>query len=82
MFAPALQPSTSLLAQELLGKNFLVYLTLALGASLALGTGLALAKPQKGPDGELIKAPVGRSMIQISIGSLAAIWAIATLFVQ
>ena len=30
----------------MLGDNFLAYLTLALGAALALGTGLALAKPQ------------------------------------
>jgi hypothetical protein len=64
----------------MLGDNFLAYLTLSLGAALALGTGFALFKPR--PDettGELIRAPLKRSLIQITIGGLAALWALATL---
>jgi len=64
----------------MLGDNFLAYLTLALGAALALGTGLALAKPQVDETtGETMKAPIGRSMIQITIGTIAAVWGLATL---
>jgi len=63
----------------MLGDNFLAYLTLALGAALALGTGLALAKPQTDEaTGEKIKAPMGRSLIQITIGTIAAVWGLAT----
>ena len=63
---------------DILGDNFLALLTLALGAALAGGTGLALLRPQE-RDGEVIKAPLGRSLIQITIGTLAAVWALATL---
>lgn len=64
----------------MLGDHFLAWMTLALGASLALGTGAALVKPRPDPKtGEVLRAPVGRSMIQIVIGGLAAIWALATL---
>ena len=64
----------------MLGDNFLAYLTLSLGAALALGTGLALVKPRVDEaTGETLKAPLGRSMIQITIGSIAAVWGLATL---
>ena len=64
----------------MLGNNFLAYMTLALGASLALGTGAALFKPRSDPKtGEVLRAPMGRSMIQIVIGGVAAVWALATL---
>lgn len=63
----------------MLGDNFLAYLTLALGAALALGTGLALFRPQRDEDGQLVRAPLGRSLIQISVGSLAAVWSLATI---
>ncbi len=64
----------------MLGDNFLAYLTLALGAALALGTGLALAKPRVDEaTGEKVKAPMGRSLIQITIGTVAAVWGLATL---
>jgi len=63
-----------------LGDNFLAYLTLALGAALALGTGTALVKPRVDEaTGETIKAPIGRSLIQITIGTVAAVWGLATL---
>ena len=63
----------------MLGDNFLAYLTLALGAALALGNALALLRPRPGPDGELVRAPLGRSLIQITVGGLASIWALATI---
>jgi len=63
-----------------LGDDFLAYLTLALGAALAGGTALALLRPQRSDtDGSEIKAPLGRSLIQITIGSVATIWSLATI---
>jgi hypothetical protein len=63
-----------------LGDNFLAYLTLAIGGALVVGNTLALLRPQTdGPDGEVVRAPLGRSMIQITIGGVAAIWALATI---
>lgn len=65
---------------DMLGDNFLAFLTLALGAALVIGNGLALARPrQVAPDGELLEAPKGRAIVQIVIGSVASIWSIATL---
>ncbi len=63
----------------MLGDNFLAYLTLALGAALASGNLLALMRPQTLPDGQVQRAPLGRSLIQITVGSVAAIWALATI---
>jgi len=61
-------------------EDLLPLLTLALGAALALGTGLALARPRADvSDDELERPPLGRSLIQITIGTFASIWAIATL---
>jgi len=60
--------------------DLLPLLTLALGAALAIGTGLALARPRTDvEDDELERPPLGRSLIQIGIGSVASIWAVATL---
>ncbi len=63
-----------------LGEDLLAWLTLAIGGALAVGTALALVRPptQQG-DNDLAEAPLGRSLIQIVIGSVAAIWALATL---
>lgn len=63
----------------MLGDNFLAYLALAIGGALVVGTTLALIRPQAGPDGEVIKAPLGRSLIQIVIGAIASIWSLATI---
>ncbi len=53
---------------------------LAVGGALALGTAAALIKPKSdvGED-ELERPPLGRSLIQIAIGSIVVVWAIASL---
>ena len=64
-----------------LGDNFLPLAVLAIGGALVVGPLLALVNPrQETPDGELSKAPLGRSLVQIAIGLLASVWALVTLF--
>ncbi|MEL7157706.1 MAG: hypothetical protein AAFN30_14040 [Actinomycetota bacterium] len=63
----------------MLGDNFLAYLTLALGASLVVGNGLALLRPRRNDAGVLERAPLGRSMVQIVVGGLATVWSFATI---
>ena len=63
-----------------LGDDLLPLLVLALGAALVFGNGMALARPpREAKDGELARAPVGRSAVMIGIGLVAAIWALASL---
>lgn len=63
-----------------LGDNILAWLTLALGGALAIGTALALVKPRPAGDGtELAKPPLARSLVMIALGSVAAIWGLASL---
>ena len=64
-----------------LGQNLLAWLVLALGASMAAGNLAALLRPR--PDRrdpiDLDRAPLGRSILYIVVGSVAAVWAIASL---
>lgn len=63
-----------------LGDNLLPYLVLALGGALLVGNGLALLRPPPAPkEGELTRAPVGRSAVMMVVGLVATIWALATL---
>ncbi len=63
-----------------LGDNLLPYLVLALGAALVFGNGMALVRPpREAREGELARAPAGRSAVMIGIGLVAAIWALASL---
>lgn len=63
-----------------LGDNLLPLLVLALGAAMVMGNGLALVRPPAQPrDGELERAPAGRSVVMIGIGLVAAVWALASL---
>ena len=65
-----------------LGENLLAYVVLALGGALAVGNVLALIKPPPNKtrtEGDLDKAPMWRSVLMISIGGLAAMWALASL---
>ena len=64
----------------LLGDNVLPLLVLALGAAMVVGSGLALIRPPaKVDDGDLPRAPLGRSLGFIAIGAIAAVWALASL---
>lgn len=64
----------------LLGDDLLVWLVLAMGAALALGTVLALTRPPAAQaEGDLERPPLTRSLIMIAVGSMATIWALASL---
>ena len=64
-----------------LGENLLSYLILALGGALAMGNIMALVKPpqETKQEGDLVKAPVLRSVLMAAIGTIAALWALASL---
>jgi hypothetical protein len=63
-----------------LGEDLLPLLVLALGAAMVVGNGLALLRPPPTPkDGELERAPVGRSLVMVGVGLLAGVWALASL---
>ncbi len=63
-----------------LGENLLPLLTLAIGGALAVGTLAAMIRPRtEVRDGELERPPLGRSILQIAIGTIVSIWAIASL---
>jgi len=67
----------------LLGDDLLPWITLAIGGALALGTILALVRPpQKPEDGDLVRPPLARSVVMIVLGSVAAIWGLASLLVN
>jgi hypothetical protein len=63
-----------------LGEDLLAWLVLALGAAMAVGSLLALVRPPERPrEGELAAAPLGRSIVMVVVGVLAAVWALASL---
>ncbi len=69
-----------LASDALLGGDPLPWLVLAVGAALALGTVFALVRGEGDPDdGELARPPLGRSVVMIGVGLLAAVWALASL---
>ena len=64
----------------LLGDDLLEWILLALGAALLVGNLLALVRPPGDRrEGDLERAPLGRSLLYAGIGAVAAIWALATL---
>ena len=64
-----------------LGQNLLAWLVLALGASMAAGNLAALLRPrpQRRDPTDLERAPLVRSILYIVVGSVAALWAVASL---
>ena len=64
-----------------LGEDLLAWLVLAIGAALAVGNVLAIVKPPPRPqqEGDLQKAPIGRSVGMAVLGAVAAIWALGSL---
>lgn len=74
------------IAQTLfLGEDLLPLLTLAFGAALVAGNGLALIKPPEGADesvgdeSDLPRAPVVRTVVFIVVGTIMSVWALASL---
>lgn len=66
--------------QLFLGENLLAWIILALGGALACGNAMALLRPPpEAREGDLPRAPVGRSLFMGALGLVAAIWALATL---
>ena len=64
----------------LLGEDLLAWLVLAIGGALCVGNVLALVRPPAAPkDGELERAPLGRSVVMAVLGGLAALWALGSL---
>jgi hypothetical protein len=63
-----------------LGEDLLAWMVLALGAALAIGSLAALVRPPENRrDGDLAAAPLGRSVVMIVVGAVAAVWALASL---
>ena len=62
-----------------LGDDLLAYLVLALGAALFAGNLMALVKPPPPKEGDLTKAPIGRSVLMGLIRLVAALWSLASL---
>ena len=63
-----------------LGDNLLPLLVLALGGALLVGNVMALVRPPDRPkQGELRRAPTGRSLLMALIGLVAAVWALGSL---
>ncbi len=66
---------------NLLGDDLLAWLTLAFGAALAIGTGLALVRPRVDESGTpLPRPPLARSLVMIVVGAVAAVWGLASIF--
>ena len=65
------------------GADFLAWIVLALGGAMAVGSILALVRPpEQAKEGELERAPFGRSVAMAALGGIAAIWALATLLTK
>lgn len=62
-----------------LGDDLLAWLVLALGGALFAGNLMALIKPPPPKEGDLTKAPIGRSVLMGLIGLIAAVWSLASL---
>jgi hypothetical protein len=63
-----------------LGENLLPLLVLALGGALLVGNVLAVVRPPgQTREGELERAPVGRSLGMAAVGLVAAVWALGSL---
>ena len=66
-----------------LGQDLLPLLLLAIGGAMVVGNGLALVRPPREvKKDELARAPLGRSLVMIGAGFVAAVWALATLVVH
>ena len=63
-----------------LGEDLLPLLMLAFGGAMAVGSALALVRPpERRESGDLERPPLARSLMMITVGTVAAIWALASL---
>ncbi len=63
-----------------LGEDLLAWLVLAIGGALAVGTTLALFRPPSRPgETDLARPPLARSVVMIVLGTVAALWGLASL---
>jgi hypothetical protein len=63
-----------------LGDDLLPSLVLAIGGALAVGTTLAMVRPPQNPEsGDLARPPKSRSLLMIALGTVAAVWGLASL---
>ena len=65
-----------------LGEDLLAWLVIALGGAMCAGNIAALVRPpkQRRDVNDLTKAPVVRSLVMATIGGIAALWALVSLF--
>jgi hypothetical protein len=65
----------------LLGDDLLVWILLAMGGALLAGNVMALVRPPAAPrdEGDLERAPRGRSMLMAAIGLVVFVAALAAL---
>lgn len=66
----------------LLGEDFLGWIVLALGSAMSAGTLFAFFRPRPvgaSKDGDLMRPPIIRSIIMVVVGTVAAVWALASL---
>lgn len=63
-----------------LGDQLMAYLVLALGGALFAGNVLAIVRPPaRAREGDLARAPLGRSLTMAAVGFIAFAWAAASL---
>ena len=63
-----------------LGEDILPLMVLALGGAMLVGNVMAIVHPPaEAKEGELARAPRGRTITFIVVGALASVWAIASL---
>ncbi len=63
-----------------LGEDLLAYLVLAIGGAMAVGSIAALVRPPEArAEGDLERPPLTRSLVMAAVGTVAAIWAVASL---
>lgn len=63
-----------------LGEDLLPLLLLAFGGAMAVGSAVALVRPpERRTAGDLDRPPLARSLVMIAVGTVTALWAIASL---
>lgn len=63
-----------------LGEDLLAYLVLAIGGAMAVGSLVALVRPPASRnEGDLERAPLGRSLVFAAVGLVGALWALGSL---